>query len=56
MLHYLLLILLYLEFDILPDVLNEPFTITTLVGDVVVAKRVYRNCPIIVANRVTHGE
>ena len=40
----------------LPDILNEPFMVSTLVGESVVAKRVYRNCPIILSNRVTHVE
>ena len=44
------------KFDILPDILNEPFMVTTLVGKLVVAKRVYRSCPIMLLNRVTHVE
>ena len=44
------------KFDILPDILNEPFMVTTLVGKLLVAKRVYRNCPIMLLNRVTHVE
>ena len=32
--------------EILPDILNETFIVTTTVGDSVVVKRVYRNCPI----------
>ena len=31
-------------FDIFPNVLYEPFIIITPVGDSVVAKRVHRNC------------
>ncbi|XP_069150083.1 uncharacterized protein [Solanum lycopersicum] len=44
------------KFDILPDILNEPFMVTTPVDESVVAKRVYKNCPIILPNRVTHVE
>ena len=44
------------KFDILPHVLNEPFIVTTPVGDSVVSKSVYRNCPIMLPNRVTHVE
>ena len=44
------------KFDILPDILNEPFMVTTPVGESVVVKRVYRNCPIMLPNRVTHVE
>ncbi|WP_353806174.1 hypothetical protein, partial [Acinetobacter baumannii] len=36
------------------DILNEPFIVTNPVGESVVAKRVYRNCPIMIPNRVTH--
>ena len=41
-------------FDILPDILNETFMVTTPVGDSMVAKRVYINCTILLPNRVTH--
>ena len=34
------------KFDISPDILHEPFTVSTPVGESIVAKRVYRNCPI----------
>lgn len=35
-----------MKFEILLDVLEEPFLVSTLIGDSVVAKRVYRSCPI----------
>ena len=44
------------KFDILHDILIEPFVVSTPVGDSMVAKRVYRNCPKILPNRVTHFE
>ena len=44
------------KFDILPDILHEPFIVSTLVGKSVVAKRVYRNCPIMFPNRVSYVE
>ena len=31
------------NFDILPDILHEPFIVSTPVGESVVAKRVYKN-------------
>ena len=34
------------KFDILPDILHEPFIVSTQVGELVVAKRVCRNCSI----------
>ena len=44
------------KFDILPDILNEPLMVSTPVGESVVAKRVYRNCPIMLPNRVSYVE
>ncbi|XP_069148008.1 uncharacterized protein [Solanum lycopersicum] len=40
------------RFDFLPDILIEPFSVTTSVGDSVVARRVFRSCPISLPNRV----
>jgi len=42
-----------MKFDILPEVLLESFLVSTPVGDSVVAKRVYRRCPISLSRRVT---
>ena len=42
------------KFDILPDTLHEPFIVSTLVGKSVVAKRVYRNCQIILPNIISN--
>ena len=44
------------KFDNLPDILNEPIIVTTLIGESVVTKRVYRNRPIMFPNRFTHVE
>lgn len=44
------------KFDIFPDILNEPFMVTTVIGESIVAKRVYRNFPLMLPNRVTHIE
>ena len=41
------------KFDVLPDFLHEPFLVSTLVGESIVAKRVYSNCPISLPNRVS---
>ena len=41
-------------FDILPNILHEPFLVPTLVGKSVLVKRVYRNCPISLPNRVSN--
>jgi len=42
-----------MKFEIFPEVLVEPCLVSTLVGDSVVAKRVYRSCPISLSHRVT---
>jgi len=42
-----------MRFDIIPDILLETFSISTPVGDLVVAKRVFRRCPIFLSHRVT---
>ena len=44
------------KFEILPDILNEPFIVTYPVGEMVVAKTVYRNFPIMFPNKVTYVE
>ena len=41
------------NFDVLPDILIELFSVTTLVSGSVVARRVIRSCPISFPNRVT---
>ena len=43
-------------FDILPYLLHEPFIVSTPVVDLVIGKRVYRNYPIILPNRVSYVE
>ena len=40
-------------FDVLPDILIKPFSVTTPVDDSIVARRVFRGCPISFPNRVT---
>ena len=42
------------KFDILPEILHEVFIVCTPVGESVVAKRVYRNCPMMLPNRVSY--
>lgn len=41
------------NFDILPDILDEPFLVSTLVGDSLKAKNVYKGFTISLTNRVT---
>ena len=40
------------KFDVLPDILNEPFLVKTPVGHSVVPERVFMSCPISLPNRV----
>uniref|UniRef100_M1DK61 Gag-pol polyprotein n=1 Tax=Solanum tuberosum TaxID=4113 RepID=M1DK61_SOLTU len=42
-----------MRFDVLPDVLLDPFFVSTPVGDSVVAKRVYIRYPVSLSHRVT---
>jgi len=42
-----------MRFDVLRDMLVDPFSVSTLVGDSIVAKRVYKKCPISLSHRVT---
>ena len=44
------------KIDILHDIFNEPFMVTTPVDESVVSKRIYRNYPIMLPNRVNHVE
>ena len=39
------------KFDVIPNILNEPFTVNTPVCESMVEKRVYKNCPILLPNR-----
>ena len=41
-------------FDVLRNVLHEPFLVSTLVGESVIAKRVHQNCPISLPNNVSY--
>ena len=45
--------LVSMKFDVLLNVLSDTFSVITLVGDSIVAKRVYRSCPMLFPNRVT---
>ena len=38
----------------MPDILHEPFILSTLVGESIVSKRVDRNCPIMLPNSVSY--
>uniref|UniRef100_M1DHB4 Gag-pol polyprotein n=1 Tax=Solanum tuberosum TaxID=4113 RepID=M1DHB4_SOLTU len=42
-----------MRFDVLSDVLLDPFLVSTPVGDSITAKRVCRNCPVSLFHRVT---
>ncbi|XP_069155800.1 uncharacterized protein [Solanum lycopersicum] len=42
------------KFEIFPNISHEPFLVSTPVGESVVAKRVYKNFPIMLPNRVSY--
>ena len=44
------------KFEISLDILREPFLVSTPVGESVIAKRVYKNCPIMLPNRDSYVE
>ena len=44
------------KFNLLPDILHEPFLVSTPIGDSVRVERVYQDCPITVLNKVTHTD
>ena len=35
-----------MNFDIIPEKLSEPFSVSTPIGESILIKRVYRDCPI----------
>ena len=49
---------LYIErnFGISLKILAEPFSVSTLVGKTIIAQRVYRNCPIMIFQKVTSAD
>lgn len=40
------------DFGVSPAILIEPFSVPTTVGRSIIAKRVYRNCPVKVSQKV----
>ena len=42
-----------MKVEVLHDVLVEPFSVSTMVANFIIAKRVYRSCPILFSKRVT---
>ena len=42
------------KFDTLPNILHDPFIVSTPVGESVVVKKVYENVPIMMPNRVSY--
>ncbi|KAF3685722.1 hypothetical protein FXO37_00334 [Capsicum annuum] len=44
------------DFGISPKILAEPFSVPTLVGKTIIAWQVYRNCPIMIFQKVTSAD
>ena len=45
-----------LQFNVSLETLSEPFLVSTLVGDPVIDRQVYRNCPVAVSQKVTSAD
>ncbi|XP_070047223.1 uncharacterized protein [Nicotiana tomentosiformis] len=44
------------KFGIVPEILNDPFVVSTLVGEPIIARRVYRGCTVTVCSRQTTAD
>ena len=44
------------KFGVSPKTLSEPFSVSTLIGDPVIARQVYRKCPVKVSQKVTSAD
>uniref|UniRef100_M1DMG2 Gag-pol protein n=1 Tax=Solanum tuberosum TaxID=4113 RepID=M1DMG2_SOLTU len=44
------------KFDVSPETLSELFSVSTLVGDPVIARWVYINCPVTISQKVTSAD
>ena len=44
------------QFDVSQETLSVPFSVSTPIGDPVIARRVYKNCPVIVSQKVTSAD
>ena len=44
------------QFNVSPETLLEPLSVSTPVGDQVIARRVYKNCPVTVSKNVTSAD
>ena len=45
-----------MNFDIIPEQLSEPFSFSTLVGEFILAERLYHDCPISVNHKSTMAD
>lgn len=41
------------HFSVSPETLSKSFSISTIIGNLVIARRVYRNCSVTVSHKVT---
>ena len=48
--------LVSIKFDLLPKILHEPFLVSTLIGDIIRHKRVYRDCTITILDIFIHAD
>ena len=40
-------------FGVIPEILEEPFSVSTLVGKSIIARQVYRECLVMISQKVT---
>lgn len=41
------------NFGVSPETLSDPFSVSILVGKSIIARRIYKNCPVTVSQKVT---
>ena len=44
------------KFDLIPEILHEPFVVSTPIEDIIRAERVYKYCSITALDRVTYAD
>ena len=44
------------QFNVNPETLSKPFSVSTLVVDSIIARRIYRNCPVQISQKVTSAD
>ena len=45
-----------MNFEIISEQLSEPFSVSTPIGEFILAERVYRDCPVSVSHKCTMAD